>query len=590
MILVLGARGPGFEKTIPDSPYKKCLNLSQFLNRKKEISTHSTGFEPAREIPIDFKSIALTTRPRMPIGNKNNMLILNYKFIIKKYFIYCGKFINFFFLFSINKIKKRSCLYELREKLIFFNTILKFNLTFKEISIFPTNNHFISFQKILTYCSYYKEKKIKTSHFGKNKLNSFSDLWSIKKGKIIFGFFENKTSFSEIFVKNFILETRSKILKKLIFKIYPTLHEVSRNGSKKFLEFTKDIEKKLKFYGFSKNLAKKLICIFNQSFQNSLKEIEFISKNFKQKFFYWEEFIDFFKVYFMKNQINKINQIIPLMNLYYFRNKKGDKKVFVLRKFLNKLFKLKKIKKFNFKQPISSKLACKKGNNLIFFNFSKIKILFSPKFKCQKIFLEIFQKNLNLYLEFEKLTIKLSYSPYLKIIFKSIRPSINLDIYNLFLFKFLNLINVINSKILNTFFLLDKKFYQIYKKTNLPYLDFRKITLPLKKPYIFKNLSYFKNENIYLINMKLTQIINDLSDKMKINPCIKKNSILSSSKMHLKSQKRPKIKFLMRISNWDSLFQNRIKFLLFFFSDSFILKSKIRNFQFNGFDFRETGF
>jgi hypothetical protein len=526
----------------------------------------------------------------MPIYFNYTMEKINEIILIKKYYIWRQSFINFFFLFSNNKIKKRSYLYELREKLIFLIKILKFNFIFKDIFIFPKNNRFISFQKILFYFCYYNEKKFEKSHFRKNKLKSFSELWSNKKEKIIFGFFENKVNFSEIFVKNYILETRSKILKKLIFKIIPTRHEISQNGSKSFLEFTKDIKKKLKFYGFSKNLAKKFFSINNLSFQNSFEEKEFFSKNFKQKFFYLEEFIDFFKIYFMKNQINKINQIISFMNLYYFQKKKGYKKVFGLRKFLNKLFNLKKIKKFKFKQSISSQIACKKENKLIFFNFSKNKLLFSPKFKGQKLFLENFQKNLNLYLEFEKLTIKLSSSPYLKIIFKSIRPSLNLDFYHLFLFKFLNLINVINSKILNTFFILDQNFFQIFKKTKLPYPDFRKITLRLKKPYIFKNLSYFKNENIYLINLKLTQIINNLFGKMKINPVIKKKPILSSFKMFLKSKKRQRIKFLIGISNWDSLFQNRIKFLLFFFSDSFILKSNIRFFQFNGFDFRGTGF
>jgi len=522
---------------------------------------------------------------------KKTMKNINKFFSIRKFILNLFTFINFFYLFSINKIKKRSYLYELREKLIFLIKIINSNSLFKRILFFPANNHLISFQKIFPCCSYYNEKKFETSDFGKIKLKSFSELWSFKKEYIILEFYENKANFSEIFVKNYILETRSKILKKLVFKFPPPSLEISQVGFKKFSIFTKDIEKKLKFYGFSKKLTKKFFCIFNQSFQNSSKKKEFIFKNFKQKIFYLEEFIDFFKIYFMKNQINKINQIISFMNLYNFQKKKSDKKVFESGKFLNKLFNLKKIKKFIFKHPISSQIACKKENKLIFFNFSKNKLLFSPKFKGQKLFLDIFQKNLNLYLEFEKLTIIFSSSPYLKIILKSIRPSINLNVYHLFLFKFLNLINVINSKILNTFFLLYKKFYQSYEKSNLTCLDIGKITFRLKKSCTFKNLHYFKNENIYLINLKLTQIINNLLGKIKIKTFIKKNKpMLSSFKILMKSQKRPKTKFLKGISNWESLFQNRIKFLLFFFSDSFILKSNIRFFQFNGFDFRGTGF
>ena len=521
-----------------------------------------------KEFLIDFKSIALTTRPRMLFMLEIKTISI-FNIISIKNFIFCSlKTLNFLLI-----------------------KILKFNLKIKKNLFFPSNNLFDSLQKILPYCSYYNKKKSETSCFGKNKLKSFSELWSNKKEKIIFRLYENKINFSEIFVKNYILETRTKILKKLVFKIHSTRPGISQDGSKKNLKFTKAIGKKLRFYGFSENLVKKFFCIFNWSFQNSFKEKKFITNNFRLKFFYLEEFIDFFKIYFMKNQINKVNQIISFMNLYYFQKKKGDKKVFEIRKFLNKLFNLKKIKKFIYKHPTSSLITCKKENKLIFFNFSKNKLLFSPKFKGQKIFLEIFQKNLNLYLEFEKLTIKLTSSPYLKIKLKNIRPSINLDIYHLFLFKFLNLMNVINSKILNTFFLLDKKFYQIYKKTNLPYSDIRKITLQLKKPCIFKNLSFFRNENIYLINLKLTQIINNLLCKIKIKTCTKENKpTLSSFKILLNSKKRPKFKFLRVIGNCESLFQNRVKLLLFFFSDSFILKSNIRFFQFNGFDFKGTGF
>ena len=40
----------------------QCQSFSFFETKKKQY-TSATGFEPARENPIDFKSIALTTRP-----------------------------------------------------------------------------------------------------------------------------------------------------------------------------------------------------------------------------------------------------------------------------------------------------------------------------------------------------------------------------------------------------------------------------------------------------------------------------------------------------------------------------------------------
>jgi len=100
---------------------------------------------------------------------KKTMKNINKFFSIRKFILNLFTFINFFYLFSINKIKKRSYLYELREKLIFLIKIINSNSLFKRILFFPANNHLISFQKIFPCCSYYNEKKFETSDFGKTK-------------------------------------------------------------------------------------------------------------------------------------------------------------------------------------------------------------------------------------------------------------------------------------------------------------------------------------------------------------------------------------------------------------------------------------
>jgi len=82
-----------------------------------------------------------------------------------------------------------------------------------------------------------------------------------------------------------------------------------------------------------------------------------------------------------------------------------------------------------------------------------------------------------------------------------------------------------------------------------------------------------------------------LLEKIKVKTNIKKiNPMLFSAKIHLKSRKKIKNNFLKEINKWDSILHNRLTFHLFFFSDSSILNLNIRIFQFNGFDFRKTGF
>ena len=56
-------------------PFEKLFDIS--INIYKIKKTILAGFEPARENPMDFKSIALTTRPQYLIDNKGSFRIFN---------------------------------------------------------------------------------------------------------------------------------------------------------------------------------------------------------------------------------------------------------------------------------------------------------------------------------------------------------------------------------------------------------------------------------------------------------------------------------------------------------------------------------
>ena len=81
-----------------------------------------------REIPIDFKSIALTTRPRMLLDNNLTFFIINIILIMLHIAHSFLKIFEYLFFFSPKNIIKRSNLYELRELFNFFLKI--FHLEF----------------------------------------------------------------------------------------------------------------------------------------------------------------------------------------------------------------------------------------------------------------------------------------------------------------------------------------------------------------------------------------------------------------------------------------------------------------------------
>ena len=500
-------------------------------------------------------------------------------------------YFRYFYLFSFDKIGKRVELYEFREQLIFLTKIFKISEIFENIFFFSFNDYFNFFQKMFFSVAHNIRKNLNNSNIGKDQLKSFHNFFLNKKKNIFFRTNENKVNFSEIFLKNYILVTRTKILKELMFKFHSVLSKLSHRLPLSSFALSFDFEKKLKLIGFSKKLLKKLVFIPYSNFKILLKKKIYNSRDFEQKIFYFEELMCFFKIKLTKKYTCNINKIFSFEKFFYLEKIKECKQTFESKKFLKKLFELKKINKLMFRQKRWFKPQIRNKDGLNFFSIYKNKCLFSSKIKGQKLFLELYQKNLNLYWEFERLKIKLFSSLYLKNYLKNNRLSINVYVYHLILFKILNLMNVFNSRILNFSFILEKKFYQFYRKTNLSYRDIKKTFFQSDKAYILKHSSYFEDDHIYLINLKLTQLVNTLLEKIKVKTNIKKiNPMLFSAKIHLKSRKKIKNNFLKEINKWDSILHNRLTFHLFFFSDSSILNLNIRIFQFNGFDFRKTGF
>ena len=526
-------------------------------------------------MPLSFKKI-------MPINSINLKFRQNALKILKIF--------RFLFLISIDNSEKRFDLYELREKIIFLIKVFKFNKILERILFLSLNGYFNFFQKMFFPITHQEEKNLNNLIIGEIKLEPYLTISLNKKKKIMFRSDEIKANLSEIFLKNYILVTRTKILREFMFKIYYVPSELSQKFSVNFLTMTLDIRKKLKFFGFSKKLLKKLFFILNSNFNTSFKKKNLLSRNGRLKFFYFEELMGFFKTNLSKKYVCEISKIFSFEKFFYLGKIKDYREIFESKKFLKKLFKLKKIKKLRFQQGFSFKPQTRKKDLLNFFNLQKNKYLFSPKFKGQKLFLEISQKNLNLYWEFEKLKIKLLCFFYLKIYLKNNRFSINVYIHHLFLFKILNLLNIFKSKTLNLSLMLEKNFYGFYTKTKSSYRHIRKFFPQSTKLCIFNNSSYFEDENIYLINSKLTQLINTLVDRIKVSTNPRKNKAKQSLPKILIKSKKKKNQFLKEIGNWDSIFYNRFIFFLLFFSDSSIFNLNVRIFQFNSFDFRRIGF
>lgn len=490
--------------------------------------------------------------------------------------IYLIKTLRKFVFFSSKNVKKRSILYELREKYCFFLEIFNLKFFFKIFAHYFT--HF--FYELLEYEILNFKKNLKPI-LNKIPIFEYYNNFLLKPEKCV------SLDAPDFFIRKLILEYRNKMIQNTFSKF--------SNKDKS----TSELKKSIKKYGFYLMKKLKVFCfgekLINKSFKVNPLETKCLFKNnlfeflkiSSKKIFFWEEFLYFLRIKLSTKYGYKLcNNGLIYRPFYFYRTKI----TFSPKKFLTKIDRCKELKKSLFRNgfylEFSEKFTIKGSGKKIFNRY----LWFLPKLKGHRIFIEIFQRNLNLMFEFERWESKLSSITLLKIFMVNVQSSININTYRLFAFKILNFVYFCRENILKTLKSLEKIFGNARNHIKKTFTDFKKTLSSFRKIYRIERIFNISNGTRIYILLKLTSLINKLISKVtKKTSLTKKNFNFFQINPRQEDDPKKKTFFLKKVKNWQTIFENRFSYLLYSFIDKPIPSFGSIWSELNNFNLRRTG-
>lgn len=496
------------------------------------------------------------------------------------------KIFEYLFFFSPKRIKKRSKLYELRELFNFFIKIFQMNF-FKNYTFLILLKKFTKFFFEILNSSYFKSKNL-------NHLNKCRTLSRISTQYFNY-FFSMITKSSSLgyrlsFFKNFTIISKKWILGEHTIGLTP--FDIIKSSIKHFKNFQNSYLTGISFLFWS-----------YRKFNNHPSQIELVEKSIQNKnlgeifsdinfvFFSFDEFINFFFMEYVELQIPWICKKFILYDSNLITLSRSNiYRLFKAEKFLVKIKKYKTFKSclrgLNFCLFVEKNFSSK----VFFFKSFKYRFLYLPKFKIHNLFLEIFQKNINIFFELDQLKENLVLITPSKFFIVATHTSKKINSYTLFLFKILNYIYILKFKILNNLFSIETTWKNGYNQDKYSYTNVKIGVFGLQKQindFRYLNLTI---KNLHFSFIMVNQLLVTLTKKIK-------EKIVSQRKdfrkylfkiKSIESNKQENI-FLERLNYWQKIFENRLNCFIYCLIELKYPKVKTKFFEFNEFSFRQIG-
>jgi hypothetical protein len=499
------------------------------------------------------------------------------------------KVVKYIFYFTPKKIKKKLNLYELREKCYFFFEIINRERLIIKKSFFLFRNFcliFFKFLNAINFGSSRKRKIIRTKK--KEKSINLDKLYFLENENFFYRSFKLNIIFLKILFRNFIIDYRKLIL-DVCYSVhflpsFLTLESGHLKGFsvKKYFLFFFDFSRLVKINGQKK---------FWDNLEPIIKK-ENLVNFFNRKICSLEEFFSISCISSITTKLilSKRNDFYHFINLLR-KTKFQKKKLFKTKNFLFKIKKYKNLKKILLENKFYLFFEKKKDCFLFYFKSFKNQFFFQPKFREHKAFLEIFQKNINLFFELDKWKKDLSSFILSKTFLVNLQSLKSVNFYCLFLFKILHFIYIFKFKILKNLTTAErflKKFNPINK---ISFIKFKEGIFKLFNTFKYENYFDKKDENFQFTTLKLIRFI---FNSLKMINKKTKNKAESSKKklvrLKIKEIKNQKKTFLEKIDNSQKIFESRFSCFLYCLMDLRTVNNETKFFEFNEFFFRKTGF
>ena len=499
------------------------------------------------------------------------------------------KVVKYIFYFTPKKIKKKLNLYDLREKCYFFFEIIIRKKPIIKKSFFLFRNFSLIFFKSLNFINFGSSRKRKIIWTKKKEKSIFlNKLYFSEKENFFYRSFRLNIIFLKILFRNFIINYRKLILDVCysapFLPNFLTLDFGNLKGFsvKKYFLIFFDFSGLMKINGQKK---------FWDNLEPIIKK-ENLVKFFNREICSLEEFFSILCISSIatKSILFKRNDFYRFINLLR-KTKFQKKKLFKTKNFLCKIKKYKNLRKFLLENKFYLFFEKKKDYFLFYFKSFKNQFFFQPRFREHKAFLEIFQKNINLFFELDKWKKDLSSFILSKTILIDLQYLKSVNFYCLFLFKILHFIYIFKFKILNNLTKIERFLKKFNPINQLSFIKFKEGILKLFKTFKYENYFDKKDENFQFTTLKLIRFIFN-SIKM-INKKTKHKAESSKKKLirlKIKEIKKQKKTFLEKIDNSHKIFESRFSCFLYCLMDLRRVNNETKFFEFNEFFFRKTGF